>query len=247
MASEIPTTDTGGQAKILISTLQTDVDRWNGKVDFWNSAIVGAMVFAALAAAILVTFQSLAFRRAKQLATAQEILAKAKEAAKEIEIATLNNNTAGLHKENLVLETKLITLQRESEPRRLNGEQKVALAKVLRGAPGENGVAVVSPVADGEAADFADDLEGAAKAGGWETVRIRNLITQRFGVAIITAMGTPSLPGLKTLSSALDAAGIKHDTFQVPNGQASISPNFQAGYIYLVVEHKPLPAKADTP
>ncbi len=62
-----------------IPSLTSDVQRLGGKVDFWNNAIVWAMITAALAATVLVTFQAVAFRRAKQLAGAQEALSKAKE------------------------------------------------------------------------------------------------------------------------------------------------------------------------
>jgi hypothetical protein len=133
-----------------------------------------------------------------------------------------------------------IKLEKELGPRRLTGEQKFELAKLLGGV--KAGVAIVSPMADGEASDFADDLDSAIKAASWETVRIKNLITEKFGLSVVTTEGT-KLPSAKLLSDALTAVGILHNVTAVKNGDASISPAFQAGYLYLVVEHKPFPAK----
>jgi len=114
------------------------------------------------------------------------------------------------------------------------------LSKLLRGFKG--GVAIVSPMADGEASDFADDLDSAIKEVPWETVRIKNRITDKFGVSIVTAEGTV-LPSIKLLDDALSAISVPHRVTTVKNGDASTSPAFQAGYLYLVVEHKPLPIK----
>jgi hypothetical protein len=97
---------------------------------------------------------------------------------------------------------------------------------------------------DGEAADFADDFKSALESAYWQTVRIVNRISSKFGVAVVTCEGTqgPVLLLAKRLSDALSAAGIAHELATFKNGDASTSPAFQSGYLYLVVEHKPLPA-----
>jgi hypothetical protein len=106
------------------------------------------------------------------------------------------------------------------------------------------GVAIVSPMADGEASDFADDFNSAIHDGaGWDTVRIKNRITEKFGVSVVTVDGTQPSPALNRLDWALTAIGVPHEVTTIKNGDASTSPPFQAGHLYLVIEHKPLPKK----
>lgn len=139
-------------------------------------------------------------------------------------------------------EKNLLELQGQVEPRRLTESQKAELVRLLTGG-GPNGVAIVTPLMDGEASDFADDFKSALEAANWQTVRIVNRISSRFGVAVVTCEGTggPVLPLAKKLSDALTAAGIAHELTTFKAGDASTSPAFQAGYLYLVIEHKPLP------
>ena len=135
-----------------------------------------------------------------------------------------------------------VKLEAELLPRRLSGKQKTQLAESL--GIHRFGLTIVSPVVDPEASDFADDLDSAIHDGAhWETLRIRNRISLKFGVSIVTAKGTPELPESKVLDAALTAIGVAHDITVVENGDASTSPQFQAGFLYLVVEHKPLPAE----
>jgi hypothetical protein len=54
-------------------------------------------------------------------------------------------------------------------------------------------------------------------------------------------------PGVNALSDALTAIGITHEDLPYKDGDASSSPAFKAGYIYLVIGHKPQIAAPDTP
>jgi hypothetical protein len=215
-------------------------------VDRWNRAMLWGLVAAAIAAFWIVISTRLTVTRAKQLSIAQDELSDAKGRQlsldlrdKDLRIAGLNRDSEALKSENLTLQSSLFSLQRQSESRWLTGEQKAKLSKLLSGA-GENGAAIVSALMDGEASDFADDFDSSFQAAHWQTKRIKNLISGKFGVFVVTAEGT-SLPRTKLLSDALTAVGIPHEVTTVKDGDASTSPAFQAGFLYLVIEHKPLP------
>jgi len=230
-----------------IESLTRSVRDLAQNVDFWNIVMLWGLAVAALAAVVVGISTRLVVVRTGQLAEAQELLSSAKDrqlkddlAQKNADIAGLNKEAEALKHENLILAGRLLGLQKQSEARRLTGGQRIELSKLLRGFKG--GVAIVSPMADGEASDFADDLDSAIKEVPWETVRIKNRITDKFGVSIVTAEGTV-LPSIKLLDDALSAISVPHRVTTVKNGDASTSPAFQAGYLYLVVEHKPLPIK----
>lgn len=177
-------------------------------------------------------------------------------AAAKIKASTADSRVAGLEKDAAdakaemakqqtraaIAEKSLLELQRQAEPRRLSHGQKSELGSLLTGR-GPNGVAIVTPLMDGEASDFADDFKSAVEAANWQTVRILNRISGKYGVAVVTCEGTqgPVLLLAKRLSDALSAAGIVHTSETFKDGDASTSPAFQAGYLYLVIEHKPLP------
>ena len=154
-------------------------------------------------------------------------------------IAEANERSKQLEKENLLLQTDLLRLRKESEPRRLTGEQKEKLTALLKAHP--DGCAVVSAMLDPESSDFADDFNTAIQSAGWQTVRYTNRLSTRYGVSIGVALGGAERPGAKVLSDALTAIGIPHEDVTFKDGDATMSPHFQAGHIYLVIEHKPLP------
>jgi hypothetical protein len=162
------------------------------------------------------------------------------------QVATLQADASAQQERAAVAETNLLELRGQVEPRRLTASQKSELTKLLtRG--GSDGAAIVTPLMDGEASDFAGDFNSALQAANWTTLRIVNRISSSFGIAVVTCEGTkePVLLVAKRLSDALSAAGIPHESKTFKDGDASTSPSFQAGYVYLVVEHKPLPvAKA---
>ena len=179
----------------------------------------------------------------KSAALANERAADAKKTATVAEQGTADALAEQelLRNKNLILESQLLGVRKQSEARRLTGEQKRELIKLLSG--GDEGVAIVSPIADGEASDFADDFDSALQAAHWQTLRIRNRITTKFGVSLVTVEGTV-LARTKRLSDALTAVGISHETNTLKTSDTSlqsISPKFEVGYLYLVIEHKPFP------
>jgi hypothetical protein len=129
------------------------------------------------------------------------------------------------------------------EPRRLTGAQKEELVRQLKGTV--SAVVIVSRVLDTESSDFAGDFDTALRAGAhWDTLRIRNRLSSKYGVSLGTVTGTQFSPEARLLDNALIAIGIVHDNPVFANGDASTSPAFQPGYLYLVIEQKP-PVIAD--
>lgn len=186
-----------------------------------------------------------------RIAEAQSTASQADARSKQLEqdnlvlkgqVATLQTDASAQQERAAVAEKNLLELRGQVEPRRLTDSQKAELKKLLTGG-GSNGAAIVTPMMDGEASDFADDFNSALQAANWETMRIVNRISSSFGVAVVTCEGTkePVLLRAKRLSEALSAVGIPHKLETFKDGDASTSPAFQAGYLYLVVEHKPLP------
>lgn len=139
---------------------------------------------------------------------------------------------------------RLARLRLESQlaPRRLSGAQRAKLVELLASDPGS--VTIVSPMADGEAKDFADDFDTALIEAGWQTVRIVNRITTNRGVSVGTVAGT-EMERAKRLSNALTAIGVPHRYVGFSAEDHSISPWFRAGVLYLVVDHKPEPSNGE--
>ena len=145
-----------------------------------------------------------------------------------VEIETLRNK-------NLELEARVT-------PRRLTGVQKESLSKFLADDPGA--VAIVSNPFDPETSDFADDFDSAIRDAKWDTARIRNHTDGagvRYGVFVGTFEGT-TLGDTQRISDALRSIGVAHEikTFGVKD-EKTMSPYFEKGVLYLVIEHKPVP------
>jgi hypothetical protein len=230
-----------------IEALTSRVNELGSAVDFWNAVMIWGLALAALAALLIGYSTRLVVVRSSALGQAQGELMAAKDRqlqadlkAKDLAIAALHESAAALEHQNLTLKSHLASLRKETEARRLTGDQKAELANLLKGVKGGY-IAIVSPITDGEASDLADDFDFAIRASGWETLRIKNRITEKFGVSVVTTEGTGNLPGVKLLSDALTTIGVPHDTETVKDGDASTSPPFQKGFLYLIVEHKPLP------
>jgi len=230
-----------------IEALAAKVAQLSASADFWNRAMLWALAGAAVAAIFIVITTRLAIVRTSQASDVQAELEKAKHNQvalelknKDVKISDLNRDAELLRQSNLTLQTHLAVLQQQSEARRLTGDQKVNLVRLLLSPPNTEAVAIVSPIADGEANDLADDLDSVFKAAHWNTARIANRITNNFGLSVVTVEGT-ALPREKRVSDALTAIGISHNVRKFKDGDASTSPAFQSGHLYIVVEHKPLP------
>lgn len=141
-----------------------------------------------------------------------------------------------LRNENLILQTDLLKLRKESEPRRLTGEQREKLTKLLTGDPGA--IVIVSTLLDRESSDFADDFNMAFKNAHWETLRIVNHASRKYGVSIGTVAGTKILD-TKLVSDALLAIGVSHAEVSFDSNDHTMTPWFESGVLYLVIEGKP--------
>jgi hypothetical protein len=225
-----------------------------------NSWYVGLVFLTVLLAAAVFLVQFLVIRKSRELAQTQSLLLASKDAQlaedlrnKDLKIGEAQREAGGaneragqanesakkLEQENLLLQAEVFTLRKQTEPRRLAGSQRDKLTELLK--RHIDGVAVVSAMADPESNDFADDLDTALHDAQWETLRIRNRISSAYGVSVGVVPGGVARPGAKILRDALTAIGIPCEPFTFKNGDASTSPAFQAGYIYLVIEHKPQP------
>lgn len=85
-----------------LESLVSQASALNSKVDFWNTAVVWALLITALAAGAIVFSQRLAFVRAKQLADVQDKIAKIKE-------GNASDRADGLDQANIRLRTDLQT------------------------------------------------------------------------------------------------------------------------------------------
>lgn len=157
-------------------------------------------------------------------------------------IAELGKDTAEAQK--IAEREKLDRVKFENQmiARRLTEIQQVALFKLLQVRP--EAIVIVTSFQDSEAADYAEDFESVFRRAGWETMRIRNHISTKFGLQLGVTEGT-LLEGPKRISAALLSAQIPHQTVSFKDGDASTSPAFQKGVIYLVIEHKPEPVSTN--
>lgn len=228
-----------------IQSLTDQVRDLNQAVDCWNTATVVALIFAALAALAIVLTTRMGLKRAKQLAAAQGELLQAKDRQlvsdlkeKDTKIADAMKSAAEANEKAEREKLARLKLEKELAPRRLTGEQKTKLVKLLEKNPGE--IAIVSAVVDGESSDFADDFDSAFKLARWKTVRIANRITLNRGVSVGTVTGTRSTDA-ERVSNALEVISIPHAKVSFSADDHSTSPWFQSGVLYLVIEHKPDP------
>ena len=223
---------------------------WSMSVEFWKTicdwaaVVLVGLTFIAGAGALLAG-RVLNSRQSEQLRKFEADLASAKtdNLTLQKQVAILQTDASIQQERAAKAEKSLLELQEQLKPRRLTAGQKSDLTKLLGQYKG-NGAAIVTPLLDGEAVDFADDFKSALESAGWSTVRIANRISDKYGLAVVTCEGTknPALLLAKKLSDALTTAGIPHDSEVFKDADASTSPEFHAGYVYLVVEHKPLPA-----
>jgi len=127
-----------------------------------------------------------------------------------------------------------LRLVKRIAPRRLTGEQ--------RETPISGGsLAIVSPMSDAEASDFADDFNSAIETGAnWNTLRIPAYVeVKTFGV-FIGMVGVSSSARITLLSHALDAIGVAHEIVATgTDGLATINPPVQQRTPFLIVAHKP--------
>jgi hypothetical protein len=143
-------------------------------------------------------------------------------------------------RETEIERVKRLELEAKIAPRRLSGEQKLAIEKA--GHPnGTTQIIVVSRFLDLESRDFADDLATALSAAHWPSVsRNTNWLGEGQGVVIASIPNGPT-PIIAALRHSLGEASIHSDELTIPHEKlGQISPAFQPGVIYLIVGAKPV-------
>jgi hypothetical protein len=227
-----------------MDTLASEIGTLSASIPWWNRAIVVVMVFAALAALGLVAVQFVAFKKAELLANMQDALSKLKDQAIALELATKDENIARANAIAAEADRKAeeervarLKLEKELAPRRLSGEQRERLVGELHQYGGSN-VAIVSPLLDPEATDFADDLEAAFRVAGWHTARIKNHMTADRGLAV-GSVGIAHRKAVVAVRKALSSADVAHKETKVKLGDNTMAPSPEPNVVYLLVRHKP--------
>jgi len=177
-----------------LDSLASRAGQLAAKVDFWNSAVVWALSITAIAAIAIVVSQRLAFVRAKKLSDVQESITKIKDASAEqanlklrTDLETETAKVTGLQTDATnakvaqqrveidlakqqeraaKAEKDLAQLRQTIQPRHLVSDQESTIIGALSGEP--NGpVAILTVLGDGEALDFANEIDRVFKAAGW--------------------------------------------------------------------------------
>jgi len=226
-----------------IQALTIRAQELSQSVDRWNTAMVWALVFTALAAIAVVVTTRIVLTKAKQLAQTQDALIRAKDQKlaldlrdKDLKISEASLEAASATEKAEKERLARLELEKQVAPRRLTGTQKTTMADLLKG--NSAAIVVVSAIVDAESSDLADDFDTAFKESHWQTLRIKNRITEDRGVSLGTVGGINTI-FVKRVSDALTAIGVPHEDVSFSADDHSISPWFQPGVLYLVVNHKP--------
>jgi|SRR5580765_2490256 len=157
--------------------------------------------------------------------------------------AESNERSKQLEATNLVLRSNLTALEMKVASRRLTGEQKSKLSKLLSDILSEIGI--ISYGSDPESADFADDFAEAIGHAKWYALRIRNFTggmkPPRYGILVGTLDGV-DLPESTRLCDALTSLELPYEkTVFDEKDRQTMSPYFQTNALYLLIAHKPPP------
>lgn len=121
-----------------IKSLVLRVQDLSHSVEFWNTLMIWALVFTAIAAVAVVATTRLVVLRSGQLGEAQEEVSKAKELEMSIaldqaikEAGHANERAGNLEKEASVLTAKNLQLEATIAPRRLSDKQQKGLAGLV--------------------------------------------------------------------------------------------------------------------
>jgi len=175
-----------------LEVLTAQANELSSRVDFWNNAVLVALLITALAAASIVVSQRLAFMRAKQLSDKQEELSTAKEAELRIQIANVaavaQVETARLSKIAEDERLARIKIEEKIAPRRFTAEQKKTIASKLRVFAGQK--TFLRPYkGDTESIELAEDIFDALgpRGAGWD-VSFLPIETEQTGADIISGI-----------------------------------------------------------
>lgn len=206
-------------------------------VDFWNTAMIWAMVFTALAAIAVVVTTHMALHRAKQLAEVQDELIHAKDKQlafdlkdKDLKIAEANERAA----------EAMLALAKLKQPRVLTGEQQERIFSKIKSFPGRSFAAYA--FADQESINLANTIGHILFRAQWVAQRPdSDIAIGMLGATVLTGVQievAPSHANLlkqasEALASALSAEGLPCKVAEVPLREKS--PNA----IHVVIGKKP--------
>jgi hypothetical protein len=186
-------------------------------LDFWNTAMVWALVFAAVAATAVVVTTRFALTRSKQLAAAQDELIRAKDAQlaldlkeKDVKIAQAGRDAAEANR--IAEHERLARLQLEARlaDRTLTAAQQARIASRLRGF-GPQTIDVIVVGTTPEVSRITDAIVAAIRQAGWAVGNVGSpLAGAAAGVLIGTRKGSPKevLAAADSLVAALVDTGI---------------------------------------
>jgi hypothetical protein len=174
-------TTAGPQPSTELVQLTSQSDRLQASVDNWNTAMVWALVFAALAAVAVVITTRMAIQRSKQLADVQDSVIRIKDTQlssdlkeKDLAIATAHQaaaeateRAAEANKEAEKERLSRLQLQAQFTDRHLTKNQIVALETVAERHPGTI-MKVYRVTVSSEAAAYSNEIETVLKSKGWK-------------------------------------------------------------------------------
>jgi len=159
-----------------LESLMSRASDLTSKVDFWNSAVLWALLITALAASALVVSQRLAFVRAKQLADVQDKINNIKEANAKLVQERVETELAMQQQRAATAERSLLELQERVKLRHLSAEQRKKLIDFLNtpaaAAVAKGPIRVQSLLLDETAQPLALDIKEALAAAGWPSGEI---------------------------------------------------------------------------
>lgn len=158
-----------------IQSLSLEIQKLNHSVEFWNSAIIVSLVFAAIAAIFVGVTTFVAFKKASLLADAQENLSKLKDVQlqtdlknKDIEIATTNERAARAEEQAAKAN---LELERIKTPRSISSADRAEVIhdlKAFAGTPYD-----LSAGTDSESVQFMKSLQSLLNDSGWTQAPVK--------------------------------------------------------------------------
>ncbi len=206
-----------------IQSLALQAQDLGQSADWWNSAMIWALVFAAIAAIAVVVTTHNALKRAKQLGDAQEKLM-------DLKIAEANERAANAN----------LALAKFKQPRILTPEQQDRIVSKLKAFPNQRFAAYV--FSDQESIDLANTLGRILYRAQW-VVQSPNsdIAIGKLGISVLSGVRVEVAPShaaqlraiADRLASALSAEGIPCKTMEVPEREKSPDA------IHIVIGKKP--------
>jgi hypothetical protein len=204
--------------------------------DLFSNIVLTLLIIAGLVAVAIAAFSVLSSRKSNELVKAKDrqlsLDLKAKdeqiEAVKtkaqsdksdsDTKIAELKTAAATATQKAAEANLAALKLRQQVSPRRLSGEQKAELTKLLSQYPDQVGIVIVSAFLDSESSDLADDLDTAITQAKWKTLRLKDRLTQKSGISLgvyedtptLDPWGRPILELKQRVGDALKAIGISY-------------------------------------